>query len=194
MANYLKNTKCYLVGPIEHDKSFGRDWREVAVEKLGKLGITTYNPLDRPQWMKHLEPYIPPNVSRDDALNAIEYGDLISEKFILAQQFIRHICLRYVHSCDFVLCYLPNAKTFGTTEELVVASNSKKPILTICPDNIPSLWVYDLIKNDSVFKDLSGAIDYLESINKAEVELDLLKWIFMKDYPKLKLEKQYDWI
>ena len=56
--NYLTNNKCYLVGPVDHDKSFGRDWRQVAVEELNKMGVVSYNPLDRPNWMKHIEPYI----------------------------------------------------------------------------------------------------------------------------------------
>jgi len=195
---YLKHTKCYLVGPVEHDQSFGRDWREVASENLNKMGISVYNPLDRPRWMKHIEPYIPMNVSRDEVLDIISGKKVKCEneihKYKVAQKFVRHICLRYVHSCDFVLCYLPNAKTFGTTEELVIAHNARKPIIAVCPDNIPSLWVYDLIGNNKVFKDLCGAIDYLKSINNAEVDLDLLKWIFMTNYPKLKLEGQYDWI
>lgn len=190
---YLSNTKCYLVGPVEHDQSFGMDWREVIQEYLEKKNILVYNPLNRPKWMKHLRPYMPPSSTRDEVLDAIEHNDLISEKYIIVQQFVRHICLRFVHSCDFVVCYLPNAKTFGTTEELVIASQAKKPILMICPDRIPSLWVYDLIKEQPVFDNLNGAINYLESIDNGSKEIDLLKWLFIKDYPKLKLEKQYDW-
>lgn len=192
---YLENTKCYLVGPIEHDKSFGMDWREAAVKELNKLHIRVYNPLDRPTWMKHIEQYVPMAMSRDEVLDAIEEtkDEEYRSKYILAQQFIRHICLRYVHSCDFVLCYLPNTKTFGTTEELVIAHQARKPIVMICPDRIPSLWAYDLVKDQVVVKCLTQALEYLEDINNGEAELDLLKWIFMKNYPKLKLEKQYDW-
>ena len=190
---YLKHTKCYLVGPVEHDASFGKDWRDVAVEELNKLNITTYNPLDRPKWMSHIEPYVPMDVSRDEVLDAID-NNQEKDKYVLAQQFIRHICLRFVHSCDFVLCYLPNSKTFGTTEELVIAHQARKPIIMVCPDKVPSLWVYDLVKDQPIFTDLKKAFGYINSINNGKEEIETLKWIFMRDYPNLKLEKQYDWV
>jgi len=190
---YLKNKKCYLIGAIEHDPSFGKGWREIAVEYFNEIGVTSYNPLDRPDWMKHLEDFIPPNISRDEVLERIEAQDQHSQKYIAAQRFIRHICSRFVHSCDFVLCYLPNAKTFGTTEELVIACQAQKPIIMICPDKIPSLWVYDMIKDQPTFDNLQQAMTYFQMIDDGEAELELLKWIFMTDYPNLKLEKQYDW-
>ena len=191
--NFLKNKKCYLVGPIEHDESFGKDWREVAVEELNKINVTTYNPLDRPEWMRHLEPYVPPIVSRDEVLENIKKHDQESQKFIAAQKFVRHICARYVHSCDFILCYLPNTKTFGSTEELVIAHQARKPIIVVCPDKMPSLWVYDMVVDQPVFDSLEQSFSYLKTIDDGQAELDLLKWIFMTDYPNLKLEKQYDW-
>jgi len=190
---YLQHTKCYLVGPVEHDKAFGRDWREVAAEECKSMGVVPYNPLDRPTWMKHIEPYIPISVSRDEVLDRIENNDKESERYILAQEFVRHICSRYVHSSDFLLCYLPNAKTFGSTEEIVLAHQARKPIIMVCPDRIPSLWIYDLVKDQHVFKNIKEAFCYMHQINDGEVNLDVLKWIFIQDYPKLILESKYDW-
>ena len=190
---YLAHTKCYLVGPIEHDKFFGADWRQAAIEELSDLGVIVYNPLDRPEWMEHISPYIPSAVSRDEVLKRIASNDTESHKYVLAQEFVRHICLRYVHSCDFVLCYLPNSKTFGTTEELVIAHQARKPIIMVCPDNVPSLWIYDLVKDQYVFKDLRESLLFLNQINHGETKLEILKWIFMRDYPNFELEKQYDW-
>lgn len=190
---YLAHTKCYLVGPIEHDKSFGMDWRQAAVKELNDLGVTIYNPLDRPVWMEHIAPYIPMAVSRDEVLEKIEASDSESTKYVLAQEFVRRICLRYIHSCDFVLCYLLNAKTFGTTEELVVAHQARKPVIMICPDNIPSLWIYDLVKDQYIFKNLRESLSFLNEINDGIAKLEILKWIFIKDYPNFELEKRYDW-
>lgn len=200
---YLNNTSCYLVGPIEHDTGFGRDWREVAVETLNKLNIKIFNPLDRPKWMKHIDEYVPPKMGREEVLLKVKHsiGKGREERFKIdnlkassAQTFVRDMCLRYIHSCDFVLCYLPNAKTFGTTEELVIASNAKKPIIMICPDNIPSLWIYDLVKYDYVFDDLQDALGFINNCDQGNIELDPLKWIFLKEYPKFKImEERYDW-
>jgi nucleoside 2-deoxyribosyltransferase len=189
---YLSHTKCYLVGPIEHDSEFGRDWRDAIKPALSNLNVEVYDPLDRPEWFKHIEDFVPPNTSREEILKNINNGCDKSHK---AQKFIRALCLRYVNSCDFVLCYLPNRKTYGTTEELVVAKNTGKPIISICPAGIPSLWVYDLVHQGSVFGSLIKVIQHLQDINEGKIDLDLLQWIFLnnKQYPKLKLEDEYVW-
>lgn len=190
---YLSHTKCYLVGPIEHDKTFGKDWREVVSSKLNEFGVHVYNPLDRPEWMAHLEPYMPPAKTREEVLTQIRAHNEESYKYIKTQKFIRHVCMRFVNSCDFVFCYLPNAKTFGSTEELVVAVNAKKPIIFVFPDDVPSLWVYDMATTKEIFTNIKNALVLLNEINDGNVTLDLLQWIFLKDYPKLKLEAEYDW-
>jgi len=192
MSNFLRNTKVYLIGPIESDKCFGRDWREVVSAKLSEFGVHIYNPLDRPKWMAHLEPYMPPAKSRDEILKQIRCGEE-SGKYIKTQKFIRHVCMRYVNSCDFVFCYLPNAKTFGSTEELVIALGAKKPIIFVFPDDIPSLWVYDMAMDKHVFQNTKDALEFIFRVDSGQETLDLLQWIFLKDYPKLKLEKEYDW-
>lgn len=195
---YLEHTSVYLIGAIEHNISgdYGRSWRERAVEFCDKLKIKYFNPLDRPSWMKKFELFIPPVMQRDEVLNRLEnesINDIDKNKIRSSQSFVRDVCLRYINSCDFVLCYLPNSKTFGTTEELTVASKAKKPIIMVCPERVPSLWVFDMIKNDKVFSDLGGAFDYLSSIDKGNEILDPLKWVFLKDYPNFELESPYDW-
>lgn len=193
---YLNNTSCYLVGPIEHDPDFGRDWREVATGLLNNMGVKIFNPLDRPEWMLHIDEFTPPKMGREEVLKLLDTQkeEALNHPASLSQTFIRDMCLRYVHSCDFILCYLPNTKTFGTTEELSIASNAKKPIIVVCPDDIPSLWIYDLIKNDFVFKSLQGALSFIDDCNQGQIDLDPLKWIFLKEYPKFKImENKYDW-
>lgn len=187
---YLNGSSCYLVGPIEHDKNFGKDWREVVSLPLSNMGVKILNPLDRPKWMLHIEEYVPPSKSRNTILNDIKSKCEKTEK---SQSFIRDICLRYVNTCDFVFCYLSDSKTYGTIEELSVASDAKKPIIIICPNEIPSLWIYDMIKNDYIFENLNESLNFLHCIDKGFEELDALKWIFLQNYPKLKLEKKYDW-
>lgn len=179
MPNFLKNTSCYLIGAIEHDQLFGRDWRTAVSSSLNKMGIKIYNPLNRPDWMDKITPYVPPDLSRDEILHAIYNSN--SKMHSEAQTIIRRICIRYVGTCDFVFCYLPNAKTFGTTEELVIASNLGKPIIMVCPDDIPSLWIYDLIKSEPIFDNIIDAVEYLEEINRGDVEIEALKWIFIGD-------------
>ena len=137
---------------------------------------------------------MPPAKTREEVLKQIRMrGNAESEKYVRTQKFIRHVCMRFVNSCDFVFCYLPNAKTFGSTEELTIAVNTKKPIIFVFPDDVPSLWIYDMATNKEVFTNTKSALDFIHEINDGKVTLDLLQWIFLKDYPKLKLEAEYDW-
>lgn len=176
----LAHTSCYLVGPVEHDSLFGRDWRETISKHLLEIGVKVYNPLDRPKWMSHIEPFIPPSASRREILSLIENDDT---DYIESQRLVRAICLRYISTCDFIFCYLPDTKTFGTTEELVIASNYQKPIIAVCPDGIPSLWVWDLFDNAGarVFEDLDQSISHLYDINSGSIMIDALRWIFLGD-------------
>lgn len=176
----LAHTSCYLVGPIEHDSRFGRDWRDVVSNPLKSLGVKIFNPLDRPAWMSHIEPHVPPTIGRQDILDRIKNGE---DEFAEAQRLVRAICLRYISSCDFIFCYLSNTKTFGTTEELVIASNYQKPIIAVCPDGVPSLWIWDLFDNAGakVFNDIEESLTYLYDIDSGSIELDALRWIFLGD-------------
>jgi len=200
---YLQHTSCYLVGPVEHDEGFGRDWREVMSEFLATLSVKVYNPLDRPYWIKPIEDFIPPSASRQEVLDIIysepnggldneeEIKELVDHsitvnKYIKAQELVRSICLRFVATCDFIICYLPSTKTYGSTEELAKARDSGKPVIAICPEGIPSLWVYDYFKDQQVFEDLRGAMDFMTAVDTGKVHLDALEWIFLGDEYGLK--------
>lgn len=176
--NHLAGTSCYLVGPVEHDKKFGRDWREVVSQRLSSLGIKVYNPLGRSKWWNPIKNLIPPYLSRQDILSMIEKGNKDVE---VAQILVRKICMRMVATCDFIVCYLPSTKTYGSVEELSVASNLNKPIIAICPDEMPSLWMWDILKSDKVVNDIESAIGYLKNIDDGIEHLDAIKWIFVGD-------------
>mgnify|MGYP006278283467 CR=1 FL=1 len=191
---YLAHTSCYLVGPIEDDPSFGRDWRSVATEMLDEMQVKYFNPLDRPDYFAKIEPNVPPALSREEILQQARFGAPPAQRrLIRSQEFIRRICLRFVNTCDFVICYLPNAKTFGTTEELSVASKAEKPIMFICPDGTPSLWIFDMAQNQIIRHTLSDVIQYLKQIDSGKVDLNPIQWFFIKNYPRFKMESRYDW-
>lgn len=186
---FLSGTSCYLVGPIENDPGFGKDWRAVVQSRLDGYGTKVYNPLNRQKWANEYWPYTPPDLSRAEILEKY-YNNDDSDKVAAAQKFIRDICLRYIHTCDFVFLYLSKSPTYGTTEELSIASNAGKPIIAVLPDDYPSLWVFDMLKGNPVFKHTADALQYLDSIDLGTEELDALKWIFIGEEYGLKKIKR----
>jgi hypothetical protein len=141
------------------------------------MNVKVYNPLNRPVWMSSISNLIPPHVSRKEVLERTENGDT---QIAYAQRMVRSICLRYVHTCDFIVCYLNDTKTYGTTEELVIASHAGKPIILIC-DCMPSLWLFDVLRDAHQFDRLDGAMEFLKSIDDGRIKLDALRWIFLGD-------------
>ena len=47
MKNLLKNTRCYLPGPMQYVKD-GRSWRETVKSELGNRNITFFDPYCKP--------------------------------------------------------------------------------------------------------------------------------------------------
>lgn len=179
---YLNKTSCYLMGPIEFDSDLGCKWRSDIIQFLEPLGVKTFNPLNRPDWIKSIVPYTPPNLLLNDVLKIVENNDENSIECIKAQKLVRDACCRFVNTCDFVICYLPNTKTYGTIEELARVDQLGKPIIAICPDNIPSLWIFDILNNQHVFDDFESAKTFLTNLDLGNIEsLDALRWIFIED-------------
>lgn len=177
---FLNNTSCYLVGPIEFDSKLGCDWRNGITPRLKNMGVKIYNPLDRPNWLKVISPYTPPNAHRHEVLDMIENCSTRDE-WMAPQTLVRDTCLRYVSTCDFVICNLPETKTYGSIEEIVKANDMGKPIIAICRDRMPSLWMLDVLKDQFVFDDFDDALKFLEGVDAGTEILNALRWIFIED-------------
>ena len=181
MNNFLAGSSCYLVGPVENDEKFGKDWREQVQPLLENIKVKVYNPLARPFWFKPFEKFIPPSANRSDVLKSISNGDIVSNDYIIAQSLVRKVCLRYVSTCDFVFAYISSSKTYGTTEELCLAASLNKPIIAVTPSDYPSLWIYDIVKDHYRFNDLDSAFKFIQGIDDGSQHVDSLKWIFLGD-------------
>lgn len=190
--NLLKGTKCYLVGPIERSED-PISWRDRVTEELQEMGIKVYDPMKKPKWApekaseatkrgKFLE--IINDLNSDHVtLNDIEYYEGI--------KWIRQVDLRYVHSSDFIVCYLPKMFSMGSCEELTVAINTGKPVLMWSDtDQVPSSWLSTMICDDlndigdSFFDSEEDLLKYLRNVNANEIPLDPLKWIFLTYFNK----------
>jgi len=178
--NTLKDTRCYLAGPVEHDEK-ATSWRHDVALFLSEIGVKVYDPLKKPQWLDetcHLEPSIYRKTMGG------EFTDITVKQVIEANHMMRVADLRIVHAVDWLICYLPLNFTAGTFEEVYEALRVGKPVFFCCPDGIPSTWLLaaaarDDNYEDCFFSDWQSLHEYLLAIHKGHVKLDPIKWIFL---------------
>lgn len=173
----LQNSTTYLVGPIEF--SDGSGWRDIAHIELAKMGIMAFDPMRKKSWYPKTALGSP-----KEYITAIkgEKSVFTRQEAFFAAKFLIDVDLRYVHSCDFILAYLPiGVCTYGSVDELMIAAATKKPILVFGPGRVASSWIVPKIADannweDSFFETLDDALNYLRKVDKNEVPIDPLLW------------------
>ncbi len=153
--NFLKNSKCYLSGAIEHDNS-DLNWRTDPVKHLTELfGIDIFDPFADPkqQWVPHLK----------KAREECNYEEMAR----IADSFV-HKDLGTLDRSDFLIAYLPkNIPTVGTHHEIISANHLKRPTLLVCPEgkNHVPLWYYGFIPHEFMFGGWEELYDYLREVD-----------------------------
>jgi len=177
--NLLKDTRCYLAGPVEHDKK-ATSWRYDVALFLSGIGVKVYDPLKKPPWLDeicHLEPSIYRKAMGGES-------SITTEQVIEANHMMRVADLRIVHAVDWLICYLPLGFTAGTFEEVYEAIRVGKPVLFCCPDGIPSTWLLAAAATVDTYKEcFFDGWDLLKRhvalIDSGGINLDPVKWIFL---------------
>lgn len=169
--NKLKNTFCYLAGNLESTAN-AEDWREDFTKELDKLGVKTLNPT-RP--MFH-EQYHESEEMRQSFKEMRKQGKW-EELHDIMQQIIRRD-LRAVDLSTFMIVKLePSKSTFGTTHEIVKASEQRKPMLFILEEKSQMpLWLVGLVDMDLVFETQEQLFSKLEKLNSGEESMDTKYW------------------
>ena len=185
--NLLKDTRCYLAGPVEHDNG-ASSWRKELAQFLSELGVKVYDPLIKPPWMPSIcrvEPslYFKAMKGESTIIRTGDERDIINKKTtIRANQMMREACMRIVGAVDWLICYLPLQFTAGTFEETYEALRVNKPVLFCCPDGIPSHWVLaaTLLEDEEAFLlNWSQVQNRIRAIDQGRMKLDPLKWMFL---------------
>jgi hypothetical protein len=193
--NLLANTRVYLAGAVEHDKS-AKSWRELLTEKLEKFHVVVYDPLVKPAWLPadcKADPsiYRPVLAGKADELHTT----LTPERVYKANEAIRKLCLAHVASADWIICYMPIKFTAGTFEEIYLAHQLNKPIFFMIPDGIPSTWMLPMFtspadQKETFFDNWDLMFEHINNIDKDKVELDPYKWVSI-EYPRgVEISKQ----
>jgi hypothetical protein len=167
----LKNSYCYLVGPIEYSENCF-DWRLAVTESVKHIGIKCFDP-NKDHFVNQLT-----ETQKDrDALKAKrESGDWKSISKYMKGVISRD--LRMVDLSTFIIGKIdPEVPTFGTIHEIVIASLQNKPILIYTDDKKKfPLWLAGLINMDLVFESWGEIVEYLIKINSKEIYADPKYW------------------
>lgn len=165
--NILNNARCYLAGPIDKAADYGRGWRVEISAFLESIGVEVFNPCSKP---RHL-------------IN--ENGECVQYRHTLKKQGkfkevaeimkeIRHIDLRMVDVCDFLVVHLDNdVRTCGTWEEIFTANRSKKPIIIHMEQGKESApdWLLGTIPHNFIFGKWQELKDYLVNVNDSKSQV-----------------------
>jgi hypothetical protein len=160
--NVLNKTRCYQIGPIEYCPDSGVSWRQEIEEEFKKMGIITFNPLNKP--------FI------DSVPEGKETTKYYKQKLAegnfeeVRNHFINIVSedLRQVDYSDFVVAFLPeDVKTVGSVHEVVQSNVQKKPTFIICPQGKSklALWWFGVIHYDYFFDSVADFISYIKEID-----------------------------
>lgn len=143
----LLGTRAYLIGSIDRTADSGHGWRNALIPYLEELGVTVFNPLNKP---------IDIGLEHDDARAARDKYKKTQDWDALADimKKVRCVDLRMVDVCDFIVACLDLSEhPCGTYEELFWANREKKPILVYCKQGkaqIPD-WLFGAIPHQHMF-------------------------------------------
>jgi hypothetical protein len=178
--NKLKNVSVYLSGAIEQSND-PSTWRSRLTIRLQKLNMKVLDPLIKPSWMSNVTG--PEQAAWKKEIIEGQWIDSI----IVKNKEIRDVCLSLSHGCNMMIVRIDKKSfTVGTWEEMVVAVQAKKPVLILCEEEIPSMWLLEMLgayyKQDRakcLFQTEDQLIEYLDKVDKGLVYVDNIKWSFM---------------
>lgn len=170
--------RCYLVGPMDHDRESGREWREEMADWLITRGVIPFDPYNKPVHALHMD-----GLEDDDCYDARRIaqnnGDWETVSEIMKP--IVSIDLRMVDHADFIICNLDVEKRpCGTYDEIFMAAGQRKPVIIMCPQGKEAIspWLYGRLKHQLFFESWGDVRNYLDHINSDEDIDTLNRWKF----------------
>ena len=172
--NNLSGLRCYFAHPIENHKSddYIGEQKNTLKTFLKSRGSVFIDP-------KNISFHgISELLDKDEIIQEHGYEELRRQMKAIVRKD-----LRSVDVSDFVVGYLPkDIKTTGTIHEIIQSDNQKKPTLLVCPDGIDNLpaWFFGIIPIEYMFNSIENLIDYLNEIDKADIEeIEDDRWQFI---------------
>ena len=178
MGNLLVDTKTYLVGHMQYLS--GRDWRKEVTNALTSLGITCFNPYDKP-FMK--------DVNEDENARenmAVWMKTKQYDRVTNRMKTVRAYDLNLVDRSDFIIAHLvPDVASWGSAEEIVTAVRMKKPIFVSMEGGKQKtpLWMLGMFPHKYIYNSLDEIVEMLYAIDNGNKEIDSDRWrLLRKEY------------
>lgn len=155
--NPLIGAKAYLSGPIENDHYF--IWRDEPKKILREqFQINLFDPCEdeKQNWSAVLT----------KAREKKNYETLKN----ICKSIVRKDLSLVDRSDLLIACLFKNTRTFGTTHEIILSNEAKKPTIIVCPDGkefIP-YWLWGIIKEEFMFDSWQQLYCYLDEVNQGK--------------------------
>jgi len=204
----LAHTTAYLAGPVEAEPN-AAEWRSRLTQELSGMDVIVLNPLVKPEWVgsrgrrpqadinekffcRPGTPKVCSNfVGRLVPPSEVETEKGEAEAALQDMHIQRDVCLRMVHATNWCICRLPKSPfTVGTFEELALLSRAGAPVMFICPDGVPSMWLVSMFvdkisdMDDVFFPNEDQLLTAVRHMNEGKRPIDPKKWIFLTWMPQ----------
>ena len=169
--NLLFRTKTYLVGHMQYLS--GRDWRGDITDSLKPLGITCFNPYNKP-FMKDVEEDDETREQMDVWMKTKQY-DRVTDRM----KTVRAYDLNLVDRSDFIVAHLvPDVASWGSAEEIVTAVRMKKPVFVSMEGGKSKtpLWMLGMFPHKYIYSSIDEIVAMLRAIDNGEKEIDSDRW------------------
>lgn len=176
----------YLIGPMDHDRESGKQWRDMMSEWLLSRHAIPINPYNKPMHKSHMD-------GLEDEDNYKLRKRLIKEgRFAEAREVtmpVVHTDLRAVDHADGLICHLDvEKKPCGTYDEMFTGAWQNKPIIIHNPHGVRTTpdWLFGRLPYQLFFDDWRDIKKYLDHINN-DNDIDTLgKWKFFNFEPLIR--------
>lgn len=180
MLKRLKNTLCYLCGPMDRVADGGVLWRRRITPLLKNIGVGVLDPCKKPTTFAVEDSNFRHNI---ESLKS-------SKQFNRVRKLMRDIAaidLRMVDIAHFVIMYMDtDAHMCGSYHEAFVSIQQKKPLLIVCKqgkESIPN-WLFGVMPHEHMFSSFNELIEYLNDVDKGRDNNDYNRWRFF-DFEKI---------
>lgn len=173
--NILRDTKSYLIGPMQYGD--GRIWREDMTVFLKQMGVTVFDPYKKP-FINAPDEDENTHKRMYSLMKSGEYDEVASHF-----KMVRSFDLSMVDRSDFIICYLdPKIPTFGTVEELAWSIRCKRPVFIVIEggkQNTP-LWVMGMLPHKYIYNNFEEVKSVLTNIDTGVKSIDSDRWRLFK--------------
>lgn len=172
--NKLRGTRSYLCGAMDRVLDGGAAWRRRIRTDLKDLGVHWLDPTRKP-----IDIGLEDDESRVRRKHNKASGNFAS--VYAEMKAIRHVDLRMVDNCDFLIVNLDmEIHACGTYEEMFLANGQKKPVLIHveqCKCNAPD-WLFGTFPHEYIFSNWYDLTEYVRGVDSGRIVDKNNRWLF----------------